>query len=100
MTEQNLSHTQLPQGSGGAGRVSRPALEPCLRLALGCREAAKAIGLSERSFRRGISAGRIPQGIKIGGRRVWPLEGPNGVKSWLAAGCPPDGRWCQKGGAA
>jgi len=75
------------------GRSHPQAAPPLLRLALGCREAAAAIGLSERSFRRGVSAGRVPQGLKIGGRRVWPLDGPNGLKAWLAAGCPPAGDW-------
>lgn len=68
------------------------------RLALGCRDAAKAVGLSERSFRRGISAGRVPQGLKVGGRRLWPLEGPNGLKAWLAAGCPPRRDWFHRQG--
>jgi len=80
------------------GSTGPKAVDVCPRLALGCREAAKAIGLSERSFRRGISAGRVPQGLKVGGRRLWPLEGPNGLKAWLAAGCPPAHDWCHRPG--
>jgi len=87
-----------PPAGKPQGKTGPNAAENCLRLALGCREAAKAIGLSERSFRRGISAGRVPQGLKVGGRRLWPLEGPNGLKAWLAAGCPPRRDWCHRQG--
>ena len=58
-----------------------------VRLALNAVEAAAAIGLSERSFRRGLAAGRIPKGVKIGGRCVWPISA---LEGWLAAGAPPD----------
>jgi predicted DNA-binding transcriptional regulator AlpA len=66
-----------------------------IRLALNAAEAAVAIGLSERSFRRGLAAGRIPRGVKIGGRSVWPISV---LEAWLAAGAPPNTEW--KTGAA
>jgi predicted DNA-binding transcriptional regulator AlpA len=61
-----------------------------IRLALNAAEAAAAIGLSERGFRRGLAAGRIPRGVKIGGRSVWPISV---LDAWLAAGAPPDSDW-------
>ena len=61
-----------------------------IRLALNAAEAAVAIGLSERSFRRGLAAGRIPRGVKIGGRSVWQISV---LEAWLAAGAPPQAEW-------
>ena len=68
-----------------------------IRLALNAAETAAAIGLSERSFRRGLAAGRIPKGVRIGGRCVWPVSM---LEAWLAAGAPPDAEWerCEAGG--
>ena len=49
-----------------------PPLAP-IRLALGARDAALALGVSERSFRRGLACGRIPPGFRLGKRRLWPV---------------------------
>jgi len=67
---------------------------PPLRLALGAREAAEACGVSLRSWRRLVATGQIPPGLRIGGRIVWPLDGPRGLRAWLDGGCMPadDGR--------
>lgn len=59
-------------------------------LALGLAEAAAVLGISEHSFERGLAGGRIPAGVKIGGRRVWPVTM---LERWLEAGAPPVSQW-------
>ena len=73
MTAESLS--SAPRGTSG----------PPVVLALRAADAAAAVGLSLRGFRRGVSAGRIPAGVKVGARRVWPVEN---LQRWLEAGAP------------
>jgi predicted DNA-binding transcriptional regulator AlpA len=55
------------------------------RLALGAREVAASLGISERSFRRGLATGRIPPGVRLGGRVLWPADL---LRAWANAGMP------------
>jgi hypothetical protein len=56
-----------------------------IRLTLSAQEAAAAIGVSERSFRRGLAMGRIPRGCRLGGRMLWPIDG---MRAWVRLGMP------------
>ncbi len=47
-------------------------------------------GIATVTFRRWDSAGRIPQGIKIGGARVWRRAE---LIAWIEAGMPPREKW-------
>ena len=59
-------------------------------LALGLAEAAAVLGISQHSFERGLADGRIPCGVRIGGRRLWPVRM---LEDWLEAGAPPVAQW-------
>ncbi len=48
-------------------------------------EFAKLLNISERSFYRLKSIGRIPQPISLGGSTRWSLTQ---VRQWIAEGCP------------
>ncbi len=64
------------------------------RLALSCREAAEALGISERTLWQHVKDGRIPH-VRFGSRRVFPLRV---LEEWLLqeartetfADCSPD----------
>ena len=60
------------------------------RLLLSARDAAKLLGMGERTLHRHNSAGRIPAPVKVGGRWVYRrME----LIEWTRAGCPPRARW-------
>ena len=54
-------------------------------LGVGAKDAAKRIGISVRSLRRGVEDGRIPRPLRIGGRSIWAAEA---LKTWFSGGCP------------
>ncbi|HUX17549.1 MAG TPA: hypothetical protein VMW52_13820 [Phycisphaerae bacterium] len=56
-----------------------------LRLALGAVDAARACGISVRSWRRADDVGLIPLAARVGRRKVWPVAL---LKTWLVMGCP------------
>ena len=43
-------------------------------LCLGAKEAAKALGLSEATFRRGVKSRQFPRPIRFGGRVLWEIS--------------------------
>jgi len=53
-------------------------------------DAAKLCGVSTVTWRRWDSAGRIPQGLKIGGARLWRR---GELLDWIQAGSPPREQW-------
>jgi len=53
-------------------------------------DAAKLCGISRVTWRRWDSAGRIPQGLKIGGARLWRRAE---LIAWVEAGSPNRERW-------
>jgi len=59
-------------------------------LLLRCGEAARLCAVSKVSWHRWDSAGRIPQGLKIGGAKVWRRAE---LEAWIAAGCPNREKW-------
>ena len=38
------------------------------------KEAARRIGISKRFYLSIVSSGKIPQGIQLGRRRLWPVK--------------------------
>ncbi len=57
-------------------------------LAVGERDLARMLGVSIATLARWKSAGKLLPGIRKGGRILYPLDGPRGVRAWLAAGMP------------
>lgn len=57
------------------------------------RDAAKVLGLGERTLHRYHAAGRIPSPVKLGGRNWWRRSE---LEAWVQAGCPPRARWSWK----
>jgi len=47
---------------------------------------AKLMQISTRTLWRLLSAGRVPEPVRIGGSVRWRLDQ---VKQWIASGCPP-----------
>lgn len=52
--------------------------------------AARLVGVSRTSWYSLLAAGRAPEGLRLGGRRVWGREE---LAAWVAAGAPPAVRW-------
>ncbi|MEK6676612.1 MAG: hypothetical protein AABZ47_13290 [Planctomycetota bacterium] len=67
--------------------AGRPALEP---LAVDAKALAALIGISVRTVRTHDAGGKLPRGIKIGGRKVWIVDE---IKRWLVAGAPDRVAW-------
>ena len=53
-------------------------------------QAAILCGLGMSTFDRHDAAGLIPQGIKIGGCKVWNVRE---LQAWADQGCPPRAEW-------
>lgn len=47
---------------------------------------AKLLQISTRTLWRLLSAGRLPEPVRIGGSVRWRLDQ---VKQWIESGCPP-----------
>lgn len=62
-----------------------PVLEP---EQVGDAEAARLAGVSEATWWRLHSAGKVPRPNKLGGRTLWPVNGPRGLRDWIQLGCP------------
>ena len=62
---------------------------PPASLAVDAKQLGQILNLSVRTIRTMDAAGKLPRPVRIGGRAVrWVLDGPNGIRAWLAAGCP------------
>jgi predicted DNA-binding transcriptional regulator AlpA len=48
-------------------------------------ELAVMLHISTRSLWRMLSAGQLPNPVRLGGAVRWPVEE---IKKWIAAGCP------------
>ena len=59
-------------------------------LLLRAAEAARLCAVSKVSWHRWDSAGKIPQGLKIGGAKVWRRAE---LEAWILAGTPPREKW-------
>jgi excisionase family DNA binding protein len=50
-------------------------------------EVARMMGVSERTLWRLLSAGKVPQPVRIGRSTRWRLAE---VRGWIAGGCPAE----------
>ena len=60
------------------------------RKLLKATEVAKVFGIGNSTLWRLLSAGKVPQPVRIGGATRWLS---NEIDAWIAAGCPPISRW-------
>lgn len=63
----------------------RPAVEP---EQVGAADAARLAGVSEATWWRLHAAAKVPKPNRLGGRTLWQLSGPNGLREWIRRGCP------------
>ena len=70
-----------------------PAAPADSPLVVDARRLAKLLGSGLRTVRTWDAAGKLPVPIRIGGRVVWALDGPWGIRAWLAAGAPDRETW-------
>ena len=63
-------------------------VEPIPRVALSVAEAAKSLGISDRTVTTLISKGEIPV-VSVGKRRLIPVDA---LREWVANGCPTNGK--------
>jgi predicted DNA-binding transcriptional regulator AlpA len=76
--------------------VPMPDVTPtCPILALRRGDAARALGVSVRTFDSMVSDGRLgPPGLRLSRDiHVWPVDE---LRAWLAAGAPPRETWIQE----
>ncbi len=74
--------------------AAQPETQPAA-LAVDAEALGRMLTLSTRSIRRLDSAGNLPAPLRIGGAVRWPLDGPGGIRSWLAAGAPDRARFAK-----
>lgn len=76
-----------------------PELAPLVgeALAVNVRQLAKMLGVSPRHVERLDEYGKLPAPIRLGRAKRWPLDGPAGIREWMAQGCPA--REPMKGGS-
>ena len=91
-----------PHGEHGLGDKGRgqhvPDHAPSMPLradplALDVPALAAALRVSVRTVHRLRDQGRLPEPLKLGRSLVWPVDGPNGIRAWLAANAPDAATW-------
>jgi predicted DNA-binding transcriptional regulator AlpA len=78
---------RLPPDFKPAGRPETPAFEPLL---VPAPEASRICGVSEASWYRLKSSGKVPLPVRLGGRVLWRVDE---LRRWCAAGCPDLRTW-------
>ncbi|QOJ03675.1 MAG: helix-turn-helix domain-containing protein [Planctomycetia bacterium] len=67
---------------------------PTALLAITTEELAELLRVSIRHIQRQESAGKIgPKPVRFGKSKRYVLDGPNGIRAWLAAGAPDRREW-------
>ncbi len=64
-----------------------------LPLAVSSPGAAQIVGISDRQWGWLDEAELVPEPVRIGQCKRWVIDGPGGLRAWLAAGCPARARW-------
>ena len=63
----------------------QPVVVQAEPLLVGARDAARLLGLKQRSFERRLACGDLPAAtVRIGRRRLWAMDD---LRSWVRAGC-------------
>jgi len=70
--------------------MSRTDAPPAAPLTMTADELAAALRVDRATVFRWDAAGRLPQGLKIGGCKRWRRDE---IVAWLRAGCPVRSRW-------
>jgi hypothetical protein len=70
-------------------------IEPVL---VSAKVAAATAGVARSTWLAWDAAGICPRPIRLGGRVLWALDGPNGLRTWVAKGCPSRERFEQRQG--
>lgn len=75
------------------GLVNKPATHTERAMSLEPEQVSAAVaasmaGVSEATWWRLHAAGKVPRPNKLGGRTLWQLNGPNGLRDWIRLGCP------------
>lgn len=60
---------------------------------LSARDAAERLNVTERHVRRMDAAGRIPEPVRVGGRRLWRVKE---LAEWVEQGCPGRAAWNER----
>lgn len=80
-----MTKTHSEQNGSSVGST---ALEALL---VGAKELARLLAISEATLLRRDAEGDLgPEGIKWGGRRLWPVAE---VREWVVAGMPSRDKW-------
>ena len=66
---------------------------PTPPLAVPATEAARMCGFSRSGWWKLHSKGMCPRPIRLGRKTLWAVDGPNGLRAWVAAGCPSLDKW-------
>ena len=64
-------------------------------LLLSADDAARLCRVSKRTWRRLDAAGKVPQAVRLGGRKLWRRQE---VLDFVRAGCPRRNEWDWTGG--
>lgn len=56
---------------------------------LDVKAVAQLLGCSVRHVYRLSDGGRMPAPVRLGALVRWRLDGPGGLREWIAQGCPP-----------
>ena len=67
--------------------------DPTDPLVVDAKALAKLLGSGLRTVRAWDAAGKLPTPVRLGGRVVWILNGPSGIREWLEAGAPKRDDW-------
>jgi len=83
-----IAQSGLGKNGSSAKPEVRPILEPLL---IGVKELAPLLGISEPTLERWRASGRLGlPGIKMGGRRLWPMAE---IREWVESGMPDRETW-------
>jgi hypothetical protein len=55
--------------------------------------ACRLAGVSLATWWRLHSMNKLPLPNRLNGRVLWAVEGPNGLRAWVEAGCPDRETW-------
>jgi hypothetical protein len=88
----HLEHVDSIEGQGE--RATDQTVEPAFDAEqVAAAVAAVIAGVSESSWWRLHAANKTPRPNKLGGRTLWQVNGPNGLREWIRQGCPSRGEF-------
>ena len=70
------------------GTVTKGSYDTAEPLAIDAIRLARLLHVSLRHIRRMDSRGALPKAVRLGRAKRWAMDGPNGIRAWMEAGCP------------